>query len=275
MTHRGFSRMTLVFFGALAALGILTALLAWDGRIITSASARHGTRPLIIYCAAAAKEPVDVISRDYEKKFGVEIESQYGGSNTLLASAAISRKGDLFIPADDSYIAMARAKGIIAQAFPLAVMRPVLALKGGNPAGIRSLDDFLQPGRTLAQANPDAAAIGKLTRPVLQKAGLWEPLKRQTAVFTGTVTDAANDVKLGSVDGAIVWDMTVRQVGGLQAIPVPALVGVESRIAVGVLSFSTQSAEALRFAHYVTASDKGLRVFAQLGYNVVQEPSSK
>ena len=75
-------------------------------------------------------------------------------------------------------------------------MRPVVAVKKGNPANIRSVEDLQREGIRLGQANPDAAAIGKVTKPVLEQANLWEPLKLRTVAFHATVTDVANAVFL-------------------------------------------------------------------------------
>ena len=50
---------------------------------------------------------------------------------------------------------------------PLARMHPVLAVAAGNPKKIASLDDLLRPDVSLAQANPEVAAIGKVTHDAL------------------------------------------------------------------------------------------------------------
>ena len=59
-------------------------------------------------------------------------------------NAELTKKGDLFIPADDSYLKVARAKNLIAESIPLARMSPVLAVAKGNPKGIHSLGDLLK-----------------------------------------------------------------------------------------------------------------------------------
>lgn len=68
------------------------------------------TVPLIIYCAASNKGVLEVIRKDYERDTGKTLQIQYGPSQTLLASAEISKSGDLYLPADDSYLAIARTQ---------------------------------------------------------------------------------------------------------------------------------------------------------------------
>jgi molybdenum ABC transporter molybdate-binding protein len=231
-------------------------------------SAKEGPAPdapILVYCAAGIRQPVEAA----EKSFGRKVELQYGGSQTLLANAEVSRKGDLFIAADDSYVKLARDKGLAAESIPLARQVPVLAVAKGNPKKIRSIDDLLRPDVKLSQANPDAAAIGKLVRQTLDKKGKWAAIKEKTLVFKPTVNDVANDLKLGAVDAVFVWDAIVRQYPELERVDVPELAGVKAEVTAVVLKSSTAPAAALRFARYLAAKDKGQLEFAKSGYDPV------
>ena len=232
--------------------------------------AAGGKEPLTVFCAAGIKTPVEAVARDYEKAFGVPVRLQFGGSQTLLANAEVAKVGDLFLPADDSYLQLAREKQLIAETMPLARMTAVLAVRKGNPKNLRSLDDLQRPDVKLAQANPDAAAIGKLTRAALEKAGQWDALQKRTTVFKPTVNDVANDLKLGTVDAGFVWDAVVQQYPDLEMVRLPALDSAVARITVGVLRSSRQPTAALRFARYLAARDKGLLEFAQHGFVPVE-----
>jgi ABC-type molybdate transport system substrate-binding protein len=193
------------------------------------------------------------------------VELQYGGSQTLLANAEVSRKGDLYIPADDSYLQAARKKGLAAESLPLARVEPVLAVAKGNPKGIRDLGDLLKPGVKIAQANPDAAAVGKLVRDALEKRGQWTALKEKTLVFKPTVNDVANDLKLGTVDAGFVWDATVQQYPELERVPGVRL-DVTAHISVAVLKSSAAPSSALRFARFLAARDRGQIEFTKSGF---------
>ena len=69
---------------------------------------------LFVYCAAGMRYPMEKVSKDYEEEFGTRIQLQYGGSNTLLSQLEVSQTGDLYLAADDSYISLARDKGLLA-----------------------------------------------------------------------------------------------------------------------------------------------------------------
>src|SRR5262249_10393789 len=168
---------------------------------------------------------------------------------------------DLYLPADDSYTRLAQEKELLAEVFPLAEMKAVLLVRPGNPKKVTTWDDLLREGVKLGQANPDAAAIGKLTRDRLRPNGLWEPLKARTAIFQGTVNEVANAVKTGSLDAGIVWDAVAFQYPEFAVVRLPELEGVTARVELAVLKRSTQPTAALRFARYVAAKDKGLKDF--------------
>lgn len=246
---------------------VLIALLVWE-------PADHTTQPdaasLLVFCAAGIKPPVESLADEYREVYGVPIELQYGGSGTLLGNVKVARRGDLFLAADESYLELARSDNVVAEVIPLANMVPVIAVRKGNPKTIQDIKDLLRSDVKVALANPDAAAIGRITRDLLSDSGDWGDLEKQTKVFKPTVSDVANDVKLGTVDAAIVWDATVNQYPELEAVTASELSGGVQRVSIGVLTSSEQPAAALRFARYLAARDKGLKAFSEFGFNPIE-----
>ena len=263
MSYPRAARTRALFIAFLTSIIIVIALAGWLwlGR-------DKAKPPLLMYCAVAVKTPVEAIAREYERAHGVRIELQFGASQTLITNAAVSHKGDLYLPADDSYITVSRERGLLGDELLLAKQRLVLVVKKDNPKNIQTLEDLLRPDLKLAQASPDAAASGKVTRDVLTKAGQWEPIRRHTAVFTATVVEAANDVKLGAADAAFIWDAMATQYPDLQVIPLDVLRHAESKLIVAVLKSSEQPKEAMRFAHYMSSPETGLPQFKKAGFDI-------
>ncbi len=262
--RRGGSQWPLLaMLASLAVLGTLAASLVRRPAETTQAS---GAEPLVVYCAASNKSVFEAIRRDYEKEYGVSLHVQYGPSQTLLASLEVSGQGDLYLPADDSYLTMARERGLLAEELPLAQMQAVVAVPKRNPKRIAKLEDLLQDDVRLAQASPDAAAIGKMTREVLSAAGQWDSLHARTSVYKTTVHEVANDVKVGAVDAGIVFDAVLHDYDTLDAVSIPELAPATAKIAVAVLKSSRQPQQALRFARYMAARDKGLQRYREFGF---------
>jgi molybdenum ABC transporter molybdate-binding protein len=250
---------------------VLVVLLAWDQPWVHRPQQGPGGKsaPLLVYCAAGLKAPVEAAANDYKARYGTPIQLQFGGSGSLLANAEVSRRGDLFLAADDLYLRLAADKQLLDETLDLARMHAVIAVPKGNPRSIHSLADLLHEDVRLSFALPEAAAIGKLAREALVKAGRWEAISKRIVATQGTVNDVLRDVIVGSVDAGIVWDALIPESGKLEAVKVPELASAEARVAVGVLRTTEQPTAALRFARFLAARDAGLLQFRERGYEVV------
>lgn len=226
-------------------------------------------RPVVLYCAAASRAVVDQILEKYRDEFSREVFVEFGPSQTLLSRCEIGSNGDLFLPADDSFLDVAVDKGLVAERIPIAEMKCVLAVPKGNPKKILSLRDLMTGNLRIVQADPNATAVGKVTRNALSTLGVWEELSRLTSAYRGTVTDVANDIQIGAADVGIVYDAVLASYPELQAIEVAELETAVSQVEVGVLSSSTNPAAALHLARYLAARDRGLLSFQQQGFRTV------
>src|SRR6185503_18441130 len=162
-----------------------------------------------------------------------------------------------------------RDRKLVADEYPLATMRPVLAVTKGNPKQIQKLDDLFRDDVRVAQAMPDAAAIGKLTRDALSAKGQWDKLHAKTTVYKTTVNEVANDVKVGAVDAGIVFDAVLHMYDSLEGIALPELADIKAHISLAVLKSSKQSRQANHFARFVAARDKGLVRYREFGFQPV------
>lgn len=256
----------------LMALVLVSVALVAGLVMLNSKGGEQSGEPLVLYCAAGVKPAVEPLARAYEAEYGQPVQLMYGGSGTLLSSLQVSGQGDLYIAADQSYIEIANEKALIDESLPLAWMRPVIAVAKGNPKGIESLADLQRSDIRLALGNPDAASIGKQTKKLLEKAGVWQSVKQQVeakGVFKPTVPEVANDVKLGAVDAGVIWDATVAQYPELEAVHVPLFDAAQKQISVAVLKSSRQPTAALRFARYLN-SKVGNAVFEAHGFEAVE-----
>jgi molybdenum ABC transporter molybdate-binding protein len=263
--HGSLKWQLLVVLASVAALVVLAVSLI-QGEPSVQPAGGKSSDPLIVYCAASNKSVIEAIRADYEAKYQVPLQIQFGPSQTLLAQAEVSGTGDLFLPADDSYVAIARERKLVADEFPLATMRAVVAVAKGNPKKIERLADLLRDDVRVAQASPEGAAIGKLTRLALTASGEWEALDKHTTVYKTTVTEVASDVKIGAVDAGIVFDAVLHDFDTLEAVVIPELEAAKADIAVAVLNSSRQPTRALHLARYMSSKEAGLERYAEFGF---------
>ncbi len=270
------SKTLLVMIGSVGLLGGMFWMLSrGDTRRPTMVTRSETGEPtgsdsdeLILFCAASNQAVVEAIREDYEAETGRSVQIQYGASQTLLSQMEVTGAGDLFLPADDSYLKMARDKSMIDEELKIARMRAVVAVAKGNPKNIQSFSDLLRDDVRLVQANPEAAAVGKLVRDVLRRDGLWNDLEQATDAFRTTVTDVANDVVVGAADAAIVFDAVLHPYPQLEAVQLDELAEGTSQVSVGVSAGTMRPASALHFARYLSAADRGLPVYTEHGFEV-------
>ena len=256
--------------GGSVLLGGLLVSALW----VETGGARSSTpgAPLLVFCAASSRVPMEAVARAYEREFGVAVQMEFDRSESLLTKIKLAGRGDLFIPADESYLESARGDDLIDEILPLASLTPVIAVRKGNPCAVQGLAELTSEGVRVALASP-AAAVGKLSRQLLKKSGHWQALEARMkggsgVAEVGTVTEVANSIKVGAVDAGIVWDSSVRQFPELEAIRVPLFDAAVVQTSAAVLRTSTQPAAALRFARYLAARDKGLLEFERAGFNI-------
>jgi ABC-type molybdate transport system substrate-binding protein len=279
---------------SLAAMAALVLLL-WHpfGR-----SALRGD--LTLFCAAGLLKPVQYIAEDYQIEYGIKVRIEPDASGTLLSKLRVApERADLFIAGEEEYVRDARSKKLIAEIFPVARQHLVIAVQKGNPRGITCPEYLL--AAALAIPNPDTTAAGRVARRILTDIPVRNPIPelgsplefsgpgsprepdpenldgryiwdrlwsrlhdgRSRMSLSGTVTEAAQRVQIGAADAALVWDATARQFG-LDVVEVPLFQekGVE-QATLGVSAATPQPTAALHFARYLTARDRGERVFAK------------
>jgi len=245
-------------------------------------SGKQSHRPILLLAAAGLREPIEEIARRYEAEYGVKVDIQFGGSNSLLSQIQVDRIStpDLLLVSDASYTQQAVEKSLAKETLSIAIQRPCVIVRKDATIEIRTVDDLIAPGRRLSIGNPDQAAIGKAVREALQRipaadgSNQWLRLESsvsQYGVFKPTVNEVANDVRIGAVDAGIVWNATVSSPAykdTLRVIELPELASQSEMVSMAVLASSQQPTEALKFARYVSARDRGLEVFHSHGLEV-------
>jgi ABC-type molybdate transport system substrate-binding protein len=248
---------------SLVVAGVLVALLMQQAQ---PPGPKAGTE-LKLYCAAGMVKPVDEARKEYERLYGVRVHVDYGPSGDLLGKLAnLDLPGDLYLAAEHEYIDEALAANLVDEVMPVAPLTPVIAVRPGNPKKIAGLTDLLRPDVTVSLAN-DKAAIGKVTKRVLTQLRLWDQVNARVekggVSMRGTVVEAGADVsKVKVADAAVVWDATALQ-QGLEVVRDPALEKARDEATLGVLRRSQHPTEALRFARFLTARDRGGELFAK------------
>ena len=266
-----------MILGSIAIVAVLLlAVLTLRGEGPLSADQANGPTasdlPLRLYCAAGLREPTQLILDAYEEAYGVTVELHTHGSGTLFGQIRTEAKSgagpDLYLTAEASYADQGRKQSLLNEVIPIGTQRPVMIVAPGNPKEISSLNDFVDPTKSIdfGIAN-EGAAVGVKTRLIADQLGIREQLEAMRKTEQETVIALAEAVKIGALDAAVVWDTTAMMTQGIEVVPTsePAFETGVSQISISVTSVTNRPTEALRLARFITARDKGLATYREYG----------
>ena len=241
------------------------------------------TGNLYIYDASAlntsthAFEPLFVTSGAPTFNFTFT-DSNGGASGTLLSQIQASGVGDLFIPADSSYISTAISEGLVSVAVPVAYQHPVIIINKTSQSSlnITSWADLASraPGSLTLAICSTSASISSFVQSNAP-APIWPGLQALAASSgvdgsIDTVTNVAKAVAhtgtptWPNADVGIVWDTTATDPTGTPlgstnfvVIDGAPMQSALANVTIGVLACSQHQYEALDFAHFIAANNNG------------------
>jgi molybdate transport system substrate-binding protein len=143
---------------------------------------------------------------------------------------------------------------------------PVILVPRGNPKNVKGLEDLLRPDVKAAIGEPDACAVGRVTKVIYQRAGLWQKLQARQPRQAMNVPELAYWVGIGAADAAMVWQAQAHQSEKrCDSIPVSTRLYDPVDISIGLLKFSKHADLAREFMRAI-ASPESQAIFKDEGY---------
>lgn len=228
-------------------------------------------RSLTIACAMSMRYPVAQLAKQYQAQHQLELVVEYASEGELTKQIRRGEGSDLLVSADLAFVQDLRAlkPPQVESVWPIGIVRPVIVVQQGNPRNIRGLQSLLQPGIKLSLPDPNTSAVGRVLRDALDRE-TWETLWDLRLSGRETSSEVANDVKLGVADVGIVWETTLNEFSGLDAIATAELNRLHGRIVVGLIASSPRPVRASRFAEFLASPGASL-AFKRFGFESVAE----
>ena len=175
--------------------------------------------PITISTAASTKELVERIAANFTRETGVKVQVNAGSSSSLASQILAGAPVDLFLSANEQWPDKLREAGLAAQSSRLLTNKLVLIVPKGNPAGVKSPQDLLQPAvKRIALANEKVPA-GKYADQALTKLGLLEQLVSAGKIARGQdVRTALSYVERGEAEAGIVYATDVPIAKGIEQV---------------------------------------------------------
>ncbi len=177
--------------------------------------------PLRVLCGSSLATPLDEIQKAFSAARDIEVEVDLGGSETLLPKILAGGRADIFV-CHDPFEEKLRAKGLATESVSVGYLEPVLAVRPGNPKGIRSIADLGEPGVRLGIGDPRYSTCGALfVERALPDPALRDRVLGNVELQARTHAEVANGLILGPLDAVVVWNfVTALYPGKLESVAV-------------------------------------------------------
>lgn len=257
----------------ITSLLIFIAVLSW--------SFCHASEPLMVFCGAAFKQPMEEAAKAFTEKTKIKVTVTYGGVGTLLSQIILTRQGDLLIVPSEYIMQQAKAKGIIVPGSveSLAYVAPAINVQKGNPKNIKGLEDLARPSIRVAIANPELVFTGMLAVEIIQRSLSTDQimrLKKNIVTYPEDFNKLATTLILGNVD-AIMGLHNLGQWYPQKVETIKLKASEVQRIGAGqvaILGNSKNIAEAEKFKNFIISRD-GDKIFARYNYFATPEDAFK
>jgi molybdate transport system substrate-binding protein len=229
--------------------------------------------PLFVLSGAGLKCVLDPLAEAFTKETGVEVEYSYLCSAMLLTNLQLTRQGDVFVPGSKHYFNIAREKKLVDEDHMVigGYMVPCIMVQKGNPKNIRGLDDLLKPGMRLGVGDFEALAVGRLTKVMLEREGIFDPFMANVEVIGGSATKMCLPVCMNSIDAVINWAGTAQTFDHCTDIVLiePEKV-LYSTFPVALTKYAKSSDKAMKYFNFVQ-SPRGKAIFEKYGFGLYFE----
>ncbi|MFA6544879.1 MAG: substrate-binding domain-containing protein [Limisphaerales bacterium] len=164
---------------------------------------------LILYSGGVNRPAIEKLLRLFADREGVNVTTVFNGCGILCAT--MKTMGDASHPKfPDAYYACDLCfVPPVAEQFPEAVMLTQtdigIAVRKGNPKGVRTLADLALPGLKVGLCNAEQSTLGFMTRGMLKQTGLLEAVRKNVVVEVPTADFLINQMRAGGLEAAIVY----------------------------------------------------------------------
>lgn len=147
---------------------------------------------------------------------------------------------------------------------------PCIIVKDDNPKGITSLEDLSKPGVKVALGNKDRCAIGRVSKEILEREGLYDIIRENNLeVETATVNELLVYIPTGVVDAAIVWKETLVDDDKIEVIEIDPAKNIIETIPASVTRCTENLDTAKEFLNFIT-SEEGLKIWREKGFKPIE-----
>lgn len=221
------------------------------------------TGTVTVFAAASLKKSFDALAQQFQAAHpGTTVALSYDGSSALATQLTSGAPADVFASADEKNMTTVTDAKLTAQQPMLFASNTLeIAVKPGNPKGIRSLADLADPGTATVLCAPKVPC-GSAAAKALKAAGVTVDAVSEQDNVSSVVTQVAE----GDADAGLVYKTDVAaNTGKIEGIDFPESSEAVNRYPIAALKDAPNAAGAQAFVQLVTGAD-GQKVLADNGF---------
>jgi molybdate transport system substrate-binding protein len=219
---------------------------------------------LMIYCGAGMSKPFQEIADTFQTQTGCEMEVTYANAGQIQTQINTSKEGDLFIAGSGDELQPIKAA--VSTSVDLVKHIPVLAVKAGNPLGIKTLADLAKPDIRVVLGDADSTPIGKIANKALTDAGVLD--KVNIVARTTTAPEIFNALTMDQCDAIIVWKENATG-DKVQVVDDSEMQKYIKSVPAASLTYSKDADALAAFLKYLSTDDAN-SVWTKYGYELVK-----
>ncbi|GAB2577981.1 molybdate ABC transporter substrate-binding protein [Streptomyces capparidis] len=240
---------------------VLTLVLALVASLAACGSSSGGDGPrLRVLAAASLSDAFEEAGAAWEEEHpGTDVEFSFAGSQELAAQVRQGVPADVLVTADAATMDSLRAE--TGPATVIARNRLVIAVRKGNPAGVRGLADLADRRVKVVLAAPEVPA-GRYAARILSGQGIEvHPVSQEP-----NVRAVLNKVAIGEADAGLVYVTDAASARGrVDGVPIPDAQNAVAAYPAAALERSAHRADARAFVDWL-AGDRAQAILRDQGF---------
>jgi molybdate transport system substrate-binding protein len=234
-------------------------------------------KQLLVYCGITMIKPMTEIARFIEREQDCEITLTQGGSEDLYQSLKTAQRGDLYLPGSASYRERHLDEGLLGDFVTVGYNQSAMLVAKGNPKAVTAdVNELLRDDLAVVICNPESGSIGRETKRLLSKAGIYDAVFAKAAYLTTDSRNLNNALKTGQADVILNWRATAffeDNAPFMDVIDLPQELAQPKKLVLNLLTFSSHPSIARRLMEYAAGPD-GQAIFRRYGFvdNSVELP---
>ncbi|MBN2843449.1 MAG: substrate-binding domain-containing protein [Sedimentisphaerales bacterium] len=163
---------------------------------------------ILIYCGITMIRPITEIAAEIEKQEKCKVTIIKGGSGDLLKTILENKKGDLYLPGTENYFDQIEGKypDLITRRERIGMNKAAIMVQKGNPLNFSNdLTQLANRKYAVVIGNDLSGSIGKETRTILEKKGIYKDVVRNAMSLTTDSKDLVKALRNKQADIVINW----------------------------------------------------------------------